>query len=126
MRAFPAPARLSRLLLCALAAGAVAGCSGAGAPDGGQGQAAQPPATGGSPEAAAPAQSLDAADPFTIEKVAQFDEPWAMAFLPDGRALVTQRPSASVSLPSTLPIQLSSVKRLGASIWGTSALAGTE
>src|SRR5262245_4255284 len=28
--------------------------------------------------------------PFTVEVVASFDEPWALAFLPDGRMLVTE------------------------------------
>jgi len=29
--------------------------------------------------------------PFNIEPVTSFDEPWAMAFLPDGRLLVTEK-----------------------------------
>lgn len=34
------------------------------------------------------------ARPFVVEEVAQFKEPWAMSFLPDGRLLVTQRRGA--------------------------------
>jgi len=29
--------------------------------------------------------------PFTVNKIAQFEEPWAMTFLPDGRLLVTEK-----------------------------------
>ena len=35
-----------------------------------------------------------AAAPFTATPVAQFDEPWAMTFLPDGRLLVTEKKGA--------------------------------
>ncbi len=40
----------------------------------------------------APAQAAVAAAPFTTRVVAQFNEPWAMSFLQDGRALVTEKP----------------------------------
>ena len=40
----------------------------------------------------ATACASDASDhPFTAEAIASFDEPWAMAFLPDGRLLVTEK-----------------------------------
>ena len=29
--------------------------------------------------------------PFDVEPITSFDEPWAMAFLPDGRMLVTEK-----------------------------------
>ncbi len=29
--------------------------------------------------------------PFDVEVITSFDEPWAMAFLPDGRMLVTEK-----------------------------------
>lgn len=35
-------------------------------------------------------QSTDAGSPFTLTEVAQFQAPWAMTFLPDGRMLVTE------------------------------------
>jgi glucose/arabinose dehydrogenase len=35
--------------------------------------------------------NADAQRPFTVEAIAEFDEPWAMAFLPDGRLLVTEK-----------------------------------
>src|SRR4051794_3023310 len=40
--------------------------------------------------AAAASTSVDQA-PFTVQELARFDEPWALAFLPGGAALVTQK-----------------------------------
>jgi glucose/arabinose dehydrogenase len=40
------------------------------------------------------AQASDATTPFTLAKVADFDLPWRIAFLPDGRMLITEKPGA--------------------------------
>ncbi|MDP1028692.1 PQQ-dependent sugar dehydrogenase [Sphingomonas sp. KR1UV-12] len=42
----------------------------------------------------APAPGTDTAGPFTKTVVADFDSPWAMTFLPDGRMLVTEKQGA--------------------------------
>ena len=60
--------RLSSLVFAALLGTACAGGNGAGVPT--------------------------STRPFVAEPVATFDEPWAMAFLPDGRVLVTEKKGA--------------------------------
>ncbi len=42
--------------------------------------------------ATAPAPVAEDARPFAVREIARFDQPWAMAFLPDGRLLVTEKP----------------------------------
>jgi len=39
-----------------------------------------------------------ASTPFNIQRIARLDRPWAMAFLPDGRLLVTEKPGRMVLL----------------------------
>ncbi len=41
--------------------------------------------------ASAPASVEGSARPFAVEEVADFDTPWAMTFLPDGAALITEK-----------------------------------
>ena len=63
------------------------GCSANGDASGGGG--------GGANGASAAAQGQTQGRPFQAEPVAQFNEPWAMTFLPGGRhALVTEKPGA--------------------------------
>ena len=45
--------------------------------------------------------------PFTVSEIARFDEPWAMAFLPDGRALVTQKAGTLILWSGTGPEKIS-------------------
>jgi glucose/arabinose dehydrogenase len=42
-------------------------------------------------DAAPPAQQRDGELPFQVEVVADFESPWAMTFLPDGRMLITEK-----------------------------------
>lgn len=88
---------MSRTVLAIAAIGAlgvVAGCA--------DGDTAGDAAPGTTPGAAAPATPglqggttvtgpANPDDPFTVEEVASLSEPWAMTFLPDGTALITQR-----------------------------------
>jgi aldose sugar dehydrogenase len=49
------------------------------------------PVDGGAPDAAAAEQTGAQGKPFAVTPVADFDAPWAMTFLPDGRMLVTEK-----------------------------------
>jgi len=77
------PFRYSLIFLATL--GLLTACS--DAPDAAQAGTAESSAS----TAAMPsAESTDAGTPFAVTEVAQFDAPWAMTFLPDGRLLVTE------------------------------------
>lgn len=78
------------LLAAACAMALAAGCSSetTAAPETGA-PATRAPAADRTPVVALPA---DADRPFVTEEIAQFKEPWAMTFLPDGRLLVTEKP----------------------------------
>lgn len=62
----------------------------------GCGQADEAKAPAGSGEAVAPVNygtaTATATKPFKVDPVASFDSPWALAFLPDQRMLVTEKP----------------------------------
>ena len=50
------------------------------------------PSTPGPSGAPAGAGTPSAGQPFVVTTVATLDQPWSMTFLPDGRALVAERP----------------------------------
>lgn len=68
---------MNMLRTAGLAAFLVAGCMG-------------PPSGNADVEGAQPSSRADAL-PFTVATISSFDEPWAMTFLPDGGALITER-----------------------------------
>ena len=80
-----------RLLALASASLALLACNAPGNASG------QPDTAQAAPQATGPAAvepGADSSRPFTSTEVAAFDEPWAMAFLPDGRLLVTEKRGA--------------------------------
>ncbi len=86
--------RLAAVASSALAL-ALAACSSAGtAAPAAQADATASPAGVAAPAAASTAPVAGAALPFVSTPFATFDEPWALAFLPDGRLLVTEKTGA--------------------------------
>lgn len=74
-----------RVGIVAIALGLLVGCT--AVPDGGSpgGSAAESTSSTSAATAAADGR------PFVVEEIAELDEPWAMTFLPDGRALISGR-----------------------------------
>ncbi|WP_449284117.1 PQQ-dependent sugar dehydrogenase [Luteimonas qiangzhengi] len=76
---------MTRHLLAAVcAAFLVSACSG--------NQGAPPVNMEGPAAQAAERAAAETEQPFAVDEVSGFDEPWAMTFLPDGRLLVTEKP----------------------------------
>lgn len=83
-----------KLLLLVLATALIAGCGSAEAPFAATATLALPGATTAVAKVASSPTMPDDAKPFVVGTIAQFSEPWAMTFLPDGRALVSEKKGA--------------------------------
>ncbi len=87
------PFKLTRALPILLASALLVACSAEAAPEGTPESPPNGPAsaTPSGQESAASDRPEPVADGFTTTPVAEFDAPWAMTFLPDGHALVTEK-----------------------------------
>lgn len=90
----PRPAPLLTLVMAGMLG--LAACSGTSTEDGGGATSGSTPSSGAAP--ATPEVRHEGTDGFQVEEIATLDQPWAMTFLPDGRALVTDKAGTLVLL----------------------------
>lgn len=88
------------------------------------GESAAPPTAAAAASAATPMRTGGALPatrlpnpPFVSTEVARFDEPWAMAFLPDGRLLVTQK-GGQLKLLNVVSKQVGQISGVPAVVYG--------
>ena len=81
---------MNRTTAIALIATSLCACNSSGQAAGNGSSGVAP----GAPADAGAALPSSGAKPFKVEQIAEFDEPWAMVFLPDGGALVTEKKGA--------------------------------